>query len=143
MFKKLLSSSSKKQFYISVVALVLTIVAVIAMVVVKNSDNQKIITADMIHSKEYETVESEDEGFDNCEFVKFTAFFTKDLDGNGTAEKLLGSCTDLNSTDTLYMDINVLSQGYLKDGNISIDGKNFDLNMAMIRDDILKKNYVL
>lgn len=142
MFKKLLSSSSKKQFYISVVALVLTIVAVIAMVVVKNSDNQKIITADMIHSKEYETVESEDEGFDNCEFVKFTAFFTKDLDGNGTAEKLLGSCTDLNSTDTLYMDINVLSQGYLKDGNISIDGKNFDLNMAMIRDDILKKNYV-
>ena len=86
MFKKLLSSSSKKQFYISVVALVLTIVAVIAMVVVKNSDNQKIITADMIHSKEYETVESEDEGFDNCEFVKFTAFFTKDLDGNGTAD---------------------------------------------------------
>ena len=85
MFKKLLSS--KKQFHISLIALVLTVIAVIAMVVVKTSSNQKVITADMIHSKEYETVESEDEGFDNCEFVKFTAFFTKDLDGNGTAEK--------------------------------------------------------
>ena len=142
MFKKLLSSSSKKQLHISLIALVLTIVAVITAVVVKTNSEQKIITADMIHSKEYETVESEDEGFDNCEFVKFTAFFTKDLDGNGTAEKLLGSCTNLNGTDTLYMDINVLSQGYLKDGKISIDGKNFDLNMSMIRDDVLKYNYI-
>ena len=142
MLKNWLSNVSKKQFHISLIALVLTIIAVIAMVVVKNSNDQKIITADMIHSKEYETVESEDEGFDNCEFVKFTAFFTKDLDGNGTAEKLLGSCTNLNGTDTLYMDINVLSQGYLKDGQISIEGENFDLNMAMIKDEVLKYNYI-
>ena len=142
MFKDLLSKGTKKQFHISLIALVITVIAVIAMAVVKNSASQKIITADMIHSKEYETVESEDEGFDNCEFVKFTAFFTKDLDGNGTAEKLLGSCTNLNSTDTLYMDINVLSQGYLKDGKISIQGNNFDLNMAMIKDNVLKYNYI-
>jgi hypothetical protein len=142
MFKNFLSKGTKKQFHISLIALVLTVIAVIAMVVVKTSNNQKVITADMIHSKEYETVKSEDEGFDNCEFVKFTAFFTKDLDGNGTAEKLLGSCTNLNSTDTLYMDINVLSQGYLKDGQISIEGNNFDLNMAMIKDNVLKYNYI-
>ena len=141
MFKRLLSSSTKKQFHISLIALVITVIAVIAMAVVKNSASQKIITADMIHSKEYETVESEDEGFDNCEFVKFTAFFAKDLDGNGTAEKILGSCTDLNATDNLYMDINVLSQGYLKDGKIAIEGNNFDLNMAMIKDSVLKYNY--
>ena len=141
MFKKLLSSSSKKQFYISVVALVLTVIAVIAMVVVK-TNNSKVITADIIRSKEYETVESEDEGFDNCEFVKFTAFFTKDLNGDGIAEKLLGSCTDLNATDALYMDINVLSQGSLKDGQILIEGNNFNLKMAMIKDDVLKYNYI-
>ena len=142
MFKDLISKGTKKQFHISLIALVLTVIAVIAMVVVKTNNDQKVITADMIHSKEYETVKAEDETFDNCEFVKFTAFFTKDLDGNGTAEKLLGSCTNVNDTDTLYMDINVLAQGYLKNGTISIEGENFDLNMAMIRDDVLKYNYI-
>ena len=35
-----------------------------------------------------------------CEYVKFEAYYTADLNGDGVAEKMLGSCKNINATDT-------------------------------------------
>ena len=69
--------------------------------------------------------ELESEDIENCEYVKFGAFFTKDLNGDGVAEKMLGSCNQVNGTDTLYISIGVAENGYLKDGVITVNSTNF------------------
>ena len=40
------------------------------------------------------------------------------------------------------MDLNVLSNGYLKDGKITINSSNFKYNMSMVKDSVLKYNYI-
>jgi hypothetical protein len=72
----------------------------------------------------YEQATDETAKAENSENVTFTAFFTRDLDGDGNAEKLLGTCKDINDKDVLYMDLNILTEGYLKNGLITIQSNN-------------------
>ena len=74
--------------------------------------------------------------------VKFDAFFLRDLDGDGYAESIRGTSKQIGSEDTLYMELNVQTAGYLKDAKIEIDGKNFYLQTALPKDDELKDNYI-
>ncbi|MBP3255241.1 MAG: MucBP domain-containing protein [Clostridia bacterium] len=77
------------------------------------------------------------------ENVRFSAFFTRDLNGDGIAEKLAGTAKKISEKDNLYMDINVLSDGTFKDGVITLSNEsNFSYNMSMIKDQVLKNNYV-
>ena len=46
--------------------------------------------------------------------VEFSAFFLRDLDGNGYAEPILGTCKEIGDKDTLYMEVNVKTKGYSK-----------------------------
>ena len=46
---------------------------------------------------------------------------SRDLDGDGKAEKYDGTCKSVNTEDTLYIDLNVLTEGKLKDGKITIN----------------------
>ena len=79
---------------------------------------------------------------ENCEYVKFSSFFTRDIDGDGYAEKYDGTCNHIKDKVILYFDINVLTEGKLEDGKISINGKNFNLSTSLIKDNILKDNYI-
>ena len=95
-------------------------------------------------SLQYEQVTNEAEfnKVDGTDFVKFGAYFTRDLNGDGYAEKLLGSCRRVNQTDTLFMDLNVLTNGYLKDGKIKITPSNFKYSMNMVKDTVLAEHYI-
>lgn len=92
-------------------------------------------------SQNYEQVKEGDNSTQS-EYVKFDAYVLKDLDGDGNAEKLRGTCKKIGSQDTLYMELNVNSVGYLKDGKITINGKNFYLSTALVSDNIINGNYI-
>ena len=90
----------------------------------------------------YEQFEDGDEDIEGTDNVKFSAFFLRDLDGDGYAEKIKGTCKEIGKEDTLYMEIIVQTEGYLKDGKIQIDGKNFYLQTTLPKDTELKDNYI-
>ena len=71
-----------------------------------------------------------DESTDS-EFVKFGAYFTEDLNGDGYAEKMLGSCKQVGKTNTMYLDLSVERNGYLEDGVITITNQNFTYAMQV------------
>ena len=72
----------------------------------------------------YNTEKEGDESTQS-EYIKFDAFFLKDADGNGNADAIRGTCNEMEKEDTLYMELKVLSNGYFKDGIITITGSNF------------------
>ena len=77
------------------------------------------------------------------ENVKFLAYFLKDLNNDGWAEKLGGTTSDVSSGTQLYLDLNVISDGTLEDGVITLsDNKNFKYNLSYTADAVLKKNYI-
>ena len=90
----------------------------------------------------YKRFTDEDSKIDNCDYVQFNAFFTRDLDGDGYAEKIAGTCKKIGEKDTLYMDINVLTQGYLKNGQITLNAKNFTWSTAIVDDNIVDGDYI-
>ena len=93
-------------------------------------------------SKDYEQFEEGDENIEGTENVKFSAFFLRDLDNDGYAEKIKGSCREIGMQDILYMEMIVQTDGYLKNGKIQIDGKNFYLMTALPKDNEFKGNYI-
>ena len=74
--------------------------------------------------------------------VLFSAFFLRDLDGDGNAEKYYGSCSKVSQKDTLYLDLNVMAEGSFVNGKIEIYGNNFMFNGAFPADEVIKENYV-
>ena len=77
----------------------------------------------------------------NSEYVQFSAFFTRDV--NGKAEKLAGTCKNIAEKDTMFLDINVLSDGYLENGaTITVEGANFTYKVNAPADEVLKTDVV-
>ena len=97
-------------------------------------ENQRAIT--------YEQYKDGDEAVDGTDNVKFNAFFLRDLDGDGKADSIYGSCKEIGENDTLYMEIIVQTAGSFKDAKIQIDGKNFNLQTELPKDQQLKNNYI-
>lgn len=124
---------------ISICAIALVIYALLA---AKTNNNKIGLNSETLKAMTYTELSDQDKAVDNCEYVEFSAFFARDLDGDGNANKLLGTCKNTSETDTLYLDLNVLTNGYLKNGKITISGSNFKYNMSMVKDDILKNNYI-
>ena len=60
----------------------------------------------------------------------------------GYAEKLRGTCREVSGTDTLYMNLNVLTNGTLENGKITINSKNMKLSTALVKDGVIKENYI-
>ena len=77
------------------------------------------------------------------ENVRFLAFFERDLNKDGYSEKYDGTIRDMSKPDTLYLDINILSDGTLKNGKVTFSNdSNFKYKMAMQKDSVLSKNYI-
>ncbi len=128
---------------ISVLAVVTAIITVVALLV--NTQNQKaklLADPEIQKSMEYEQVQEGDEKVPNTDYVQFDAFFLRDLDGDGYAEQVRGMCRDINKTDTLYMNLNVLTNGKLVDGKITIKTSNMNLSTAIVEDNVIKQNYI-
>lgn len=88
----------------------------------------------------YQKVEDGDEAT-QAEGVSFDSYVLKDLDGDGNAEKVRGTCKQIGAQDTLYMELNVNS-GTLKNAQIQVQGKNFFLSTAIPEDNIVSSNYI-
>jgi len=129
---------------LAVLAIVIVVVATILTIGGKNVENsiQSNKNPEILRTMQYEQLTYDSGKIENCDYIEFSAFFTKDLNGDGKVEKILGSCNNINSSDELYMDINVMSKGTFKDGIITIEGKNFNYSMNMVKDNVLKNTYI-
>ena len=141
-----MKGKSKK---ITIVASIILLISLLIVAVFirkgKNVDNTTIqLTAEQQRAANYKVL-GEDEGkiTEANSNVEFRVYFTRPKnDGSDKADKVDGTCKQLNSKDTLYMELNVLNDGKLKDGTITINGSNFNYSMFMIKDDVLKENYL-
>ncbi len=139
MLKFKFKENKKAKIILIVVLMIITLISIILSMCVKNPKN--INEAEMKVAKSYTQVE-EDDDKTQSDFVKFDAYVLKDLDGDGKAEKLRGTCKEIGSQDTLYMQLNVNSEGTLKDAKIKIDGKNFFLSTSLVADNVINGNYI-
>ena len=74
---------------ISVLAVVTAIITVVALLVNTQNKKAKLLADPEIQkSMEYEQVQEGDEKVPNTDYVKFDAFFLRDLDGDGYAEQV-------------------------------------------------------
>ena len=134
-----MSKGKKITKYLAIIS-ILFLVSIIAFKVSKS--NNVVEEPDVMVSKGYQEVQASDEKIDNTDYVTFDAFYLKDLDGDGYAEKIRGTCQEIGKRDTLYMDLNVLTNGTLKDAKIRINGRNFYFATALVKDGVISKDYI-
>ena len=135
---------NKTKTIVGTVTIVLfAVVALIAGQVVKEQNRINGMSAENRRAMNYEQVQEGDEIVENTNgAVEFDAFFLRDLTGDGYAESIRGTSKEIGKEDTLYMELNVQTEGYLKNAKIEINGENFYLQTALPKDDELKDSYV-
>ena len=134
-----------RKVIISIFILLVVLVSIVLgklLITPNNTGSEAFLSNEINRYKSYKEVTDEDAKIKDCEFVTFNAFFTRDLDGDGYAEKYNGTCNRLDKTANLYFDINVLTDGQLKDGKIKINGKNFILSTTLVKDEVLEQDYI-
>lgn len=67
------------------------------------------------------------------EYVKFDAYFLQSAGGNST-KKVRGVALELNDTQEFYIELNVLTNGYIENGRISIDTNNYKIARGIATD---------
>jgi hypothetical protein len=115
------------------IGLVLVLSIVLSINYFRNSEEREKIRKELVRANSYQKLEGNDDSVPGTDNVKFSAFFLRDLNGDGLSEKLYGTVKELGESDRLYFEVNVLSDGELKDAKIEIDGKNFFLKTSYLR----------
>ncbi len=134
-----------KKVIISVIILLVILVSIVLgklLITPNNTSSENYLSNELNRYSSYNLVTDKDGEIENCEYVTFNAFFIRDVDGDGYAEKYDGTCNHLSKTANLYFDIDVLTNGTLKDGKITVNGKNFILSTTLVKDDVLEKDYI-
>lgn len=130
-----------KRKYIGIIVIIAVILtSTIALKIFTNSKIEE--DPELLTARKYEQVEAGDEKVIGTDYVTFDAYYLRDLNGDGYAEKIRGTCKELGQTDTLYIDLNVLTNGTLKNGKITINGKNFYFKTALVKDNVLSADYI-
>ena len=132
---------NKKVIAIGTTAIV-ALATILAVFMLNRNNNLASLSPEIARSMEYEQVQEGDENLEETNNVKFDAFFLRDLDGDGYAESIRGTCNEIGEESTLYMELNVLTEGYLKDGKITINSDNFYLQTNLPKDEELADNYI-
>jgi len=125
-------------------AVLVTTVAALSIVNLISPVQEKLSSLDptMERAMTYPQVKAGDEAVAGTSYITFDAFFTKDLNGDGYAEKIRGSSNLITASDTLYITLNVLNQGTLQNGVITINGQNIYLQTAIVADSIVTNNVI-
>ena len=125
--------------------LALLAIIVIAIVAINHAEKiqsiQSIADPELAKAMTYGELTEEDSNTQS-ENVRFSAYFARDLNGDGYAEKVKGTCKEVEGEDTLYMSLNVLGEGRLKDAKIEIEGDNIYFKTALIDDETISGNYI-
>ena len=132
---------NKKKVYIGIVVVLAVMLLGITGYKILNRNSVEE-DPEILRSRTYAQVEEGDEAIDGTDYVTFDAYYLRDLDGDGYAEKLRGTCREVGKQDTLYMDLNVLTNGTLEDAKITINGKNFYFSTAIVKDSVIAQDYV-
>ena len=145
--EKLKKGITKKKITTIAIFAVAVIIAIIAIVVnqtnEQSSKRKKIIAdGELARAMTYDQFADGDDAIEGTDNVKFSAFFLRDINGDGYAEKIKGTCKQIGKEDTLYMEVNVQTDGILKNAKIEVDGKNFYLATTAPKDNELKDNYI-
>ena len=134
---------------------IIVITAIIALIIAgiciyKVNTNKSNLTPLLSRLQSYELVQDGDEevheGSDGTgaliPAVTFDAFFLEDINGDGDAESVRGTCREIGSDANFYMELRVIEQGTLKDAKITINSNNFYLNTSIVKDNVIKENYI-
>lgn len=132
----------KRKTCIASILIVMIAILSYAILLVNKSNTKIGLDAENRRAMTYGELTEEDAKIENCDYIQFSSFFTRDLDGDGYAERIKGTCKEIGTTDTLYIDLNVLSQGSLKNGKITLNGENFIWKTSMVSDNVVKGNYL-
>ncbi|MBQ2937559.1 MAG: MucBP domain-containing protein [Clostridia bacterium] len=124
------------------VGILVILLVLLAVWTCRNTNQTGSISPELARAMNYAEFEEGDDAVEGTDNVKFSAFFLRDLDGDDYAEKLKGTCKEIGNTDVLYMEVNVQTAGFLKDAKIQINGQNFYLQTALVKDNELKNNYI-
>lgn len=135
----------KKKYIVAFSTIVtLTLLAMLLLMVFGKKVDQKStsgLSSEDLRALNYEQVSDKEEKAEG-EYVKFLAFFTRDLNNDGYAEKIKGTCKNLSDTDELYIELNVLTNGYLEEGEITLEAGNFTWKTSIISDNIVNGSYI-
>lgn len=133
-----------KQRKVKIATIIIAIIAICTAAIyqVKTSKNvQSATNPKLAKAMTYPEVKEGEEDVEGTENVKFDAFFLRDINGDGYAESIRGTSKEIGSEDTLYMEINVQTAGYLKDAKITVnEGGNFYLQTTLPKDQELQDN---
>ena len=147
MLKKFEEKITKKGLLIAggiAIALVAVIIA-IAIISSKGEGTRKknfIPDSELARAMTYDQFTDANASVNGTDYVKFGAFFLRDINNDGYAEKIKGTCKQVGKEDTLYMELNVLTNGYLENGVITINSDNFYLQTAIPKDSEVKDNVI-
>ena len=138
-----LNSKSKKRIILTglIAAVVILIIAVCLFSMLKTSKSGEIANPELARAMEYGELTEKDEETQS-EYVRFGAYFARDLNGDGYAEKVKGTCKEVEGEDTLYMSLNVLGNGHLENGKIKIESNNMYFKTALVDDETISGNYI-
>ena len=139
-----LSSNTKKKIILAslIVAIIILTVVVGIFSTVKNSkESSQIANPELARAMNYGELTSKDEETQS-ENVRFSVYFARDLNGDGYAEKVKGTCKEIGGEDTLYMNINVLGDGTLQNAKIEIQSDNMYFKTALVDDEVINGNYI-
>ena len=147
MLKKFGKKITKKNLLIAsgiAIALVAIVVAIAIVSSKGEGTKKKNFTPDseLARAMTYDQFTDADSSVDGTDYVKFGAFFLRDINNDGYAEKMKGTCKQVGEEDTLYMELNVLTNGYLENGVITINSDNFYLQTAIPKDSEVKDNVI-
>jgi len=134
--------NNKRKLIISLMCLII-VISILSFFLVQKNTVITSLTADqeLLRAMEYGELTENDEKTES-DYVRFSAFFLRDLDSDGYAEKVKGTCKKIGESDTLYMSLNVLTEGYFKDGKIEIQGNNIYFQTALVDDESINGNYI-
>ena len=138
-----LNSKSKKKIILTGLsaAVVVLIMAVCLFSMLKTTKSEEIANPELARAMEYGELTEKDEETQS-EYVRFSTYFARDLNGDGYAEKVKGTCKEVEGEDTLYMSLNVLGNGYLGNGKIEIQSNNMYFKTALVNDETIDGNYI-
>ena len=142
---KTTSKKRKVKLVSGIVLILLALIAAIVLIVVNRQVNEsgenKKLNPEIARSMTYDQVEDGDEAT-SSPYVNFDAFFLRDLNEDGYAESIRGSCVEIGESSTLYMELSVLTQGRLENGVIEINSDNFYFQTAIPADNEVAENAV-
>ena len=100
--------SKKKIISIAIfaVAIITTIVAIVVNQSSEQSSKRKstVIDSELARAMTYDQFEDGDDAVEGTDNVKFSAFFLRDVNNDGNAEKIKGTSKQIGKEDTLYME---------------------------------------